>query len=343
MEHLCRHTTLRLGGPCPRFETAPSVDALVERVGEIEREGAELFVLGGGSNLVVADEGSGGRVVVKLTMDRVAFERDGDDVLVRAEAGASWDELVARCVSEGLSGIEALSGIPGSVGATPMQNVGAYGQEVSDVITRVRVYDRAARALVWLPASACGFGYRSSDFRGKTDRIIVEVEMRLPRSPLGAPVRYAELARALSIAEGGRAPLALVRETILTLRRGKGMVLDDHDPESRSAGSFFTNPIVRAEVADAVDGAAGAKTPRFPASEGRVKLAAGWLIERAGFQKGQRFGRVHISSKHALALVTEDGATTRELLDAARSIQRGVRERFAVTLEPEPIFLGCSL
>lgn len=338
------HTTLRLGGPAKAFVVVERTRDLIEAITEHDVGDTSLLVLGGGSNLVVADQGFDGTVVKVATNDVFVDPRHQDPatVTVRAEAGVSWDALVARAVFEGWSGIEALSGIPGSVGATPMQNVGAYGQEVSDVIRRVHVFDRISGSLRWLDAAECGFGYRSSHFRGLSDRIIVEVEFVLARHALGAPVRYAELARALGIREGERAPLAAVRDTVIELRRGKGMVLDERDPESRSAGSFFTNPLVAPEVADAID-ALGAKTPRFPADGGRVKLAAAWLIERAGFSKGQKYGRVHISNKHSLALVTEAGATTSELLEAARAIQRRVHERFGVMLEPEPIFVGCSL
>jgi UDP-N-acetylmuramate dehydrogenase len=339
---LADHTTLGLGGPAARMIVLDRTSELVDAVRDHDRRAAPLMVLGGGTNVVIADEGFDG-TVIKLSTSEVRVDSDGDRVVVSAEAGARWDDVVARAASEGWSGIEALSGIPGSVGATPMQNVGAYGQEVSDVIRRVRVLDRGAGTLVWIDAADCGFGYRTSRFRGRADRIVVEVEMVLARSPLGGPVRYAELARALGVAEGGAAPLARVRETVIALRRAKGMVLDSNDPESRSAGSFFTNPLVEPGVVERVEAASGARPPAFPASEGRSKLAAAWLIERSGFSKGQRFGRVHVSSKHALALVTEPGATTADLLNAARAIQSGVRDRFGITLEPEPIFVGCAL
>lgn len=340
---LADHTTLRLGGPARDLEVVDRTDGIVERLRALDAAGTPVLLLGGGSNLVVADEGFAG-AVLKIASSEVRVTDRGDDVVVTADAGTSWDALVARAADSRWSGIEALSGIPGSVGATPMQNVGAYGQEVSDVISRVRVYDRRAGVLTWIDAAACGFGYRSSDFRGRSDRVIVEVEMVMRKSDASAPIRYAELAKALGVGAGETAPLARVRETVIALRRAKGMVLDDADPESRSAGSFFTNPIVDQAIADRIDASSESKTPRFAAAElGKVKLAAGWLIERAGIVKGQRFGRVHVSKKHALALVTEEGATTRELLDAARAVQRAVRDRFGVTLEPEPIFVGCSL
>lgn len=339
---LSDHTTLGLGGPATRIVDIDQTSALVESVRVHDRRSVPLMILGGGTNIVVADAGFAG-TVMKLRMMEVRVDSEAGSILVRSEAGVSWDALVARACGEGWSGIEALSGIPGSVGATPMQNVGAYGQEVSQVIRRVRVLDRTTGTLLWIDASRCGFGYRTSSFRGRADRIVVEVEMVLERKPMGKPVVYAELAKALGIAEGETAPIARIRETVIELRRAKGMVLDKDDPESRSAGSFFTNPLVAPSVVDHVSTVSGATPPTFPASEGLVKLPAAWLIERAGFTKGQRFGRVHISSKHALALVTEPDASTAELIDAARAIRAGVRERFGVTLEPEPMLVGCAL
>ena len=339
---LSDHTTLGLGGPATRVVVIDQTSALVESVRVHDRRSVPLLVLGGGTNLVVSDAGFAG-TVLKLATTEVRVDSEADRILVRSEAGVSWDALVARACGEGWSGIEALSGIPGSVGATPMQNVGAYGQEVSDVIRRVRVLDRTTGTLLWINASECGFGYRTSRFRGHADRIVIEVEMVLERKPMGKPVRYAELAKALGIDEGETAPIARIRETVIELRRAKGMVLDKNDPESRSAGSFFTNPIVEPSVVEHIATVAGKTPPAFPASEGRMKLPAAWLIEGAGFTKGQRFGRVHISSKHALALVTEPEATTSELLEAARTIRSGVQDRFGVTLQPEPVLQGCSL
>jgi UDP-N-acetylmuramate dehydrogenase len=235
-----------------------------------------------------------------------------------------------------------MSGIPGCVGATPIQNVGAYGQEVSATATRVRVYDRHTGATRELLPEECGFGYRTSVFK-KSDRFVVtRVRFSLRAGDDGGVVRYPELARALGVPEGARAPLARIRDTVLALRRGKGMVVDASDPESVSAGSFFVNPVVDMGTAARVEEAAGATTPRFPAAEGKVKLSAGWLVERAGFARGFGDGRVGVSRKHALALVHRGGGTTRELLALARTIQRGVCERFGVTLEPEPVLVGCA-
>ncbi|HTH04314.1 MAG TPA: UDP-N-acetylmuramate dehydrogenase [Ilumatobacteraceae bacterium] len=332
-------TTLGVGGPAKRLARVTTVDELREA---LSVSGSEpVLVLGGGSNLVVGDAGFPG-LVIELALPGVAIEFDGDHALVTAGAGVVWDDFVAQVIAAGLSGVEALSGIPGLVGATPIQNVGAYGQEVADTITRVRVLDRQTGTVEDLPPSACGFAYRASIFKGHDRWVVVEVAFRLARRPESSPLRYAELCRALGIAEGDRAPLAKVRDTVIALRRGKGMVLDPEDPESRSAGSFFTNPIVDAAQLAAVEARLppGTTMPRFPASDGHTKLAAAWLIERAGFTKGYTVGNVGISKKHALALVNRGGATAGELLALAREIQDGVRTRLGVELHPEPVLVG---
>jgi UDP-N-acetylmuramate dehydrogenase len=237
-----------------------------------------------------------------------------------------------------------MSGIPGLVGATPIQNVGAYGQEVRETIDRVIVFDRARGERVEMPASACGFSYRSSVFKGEDRWVVLRVVFRLAARGDGV-VRYAELSRALGVAEGARAPLGAIRDTVVSLRRAKGMVLDPGDPESVSAGSFFVNPVVDDAALARVLAALrpGETLPRFPADGGRTKLSAGWLVEHAGFAKGHGDGRVGVSRKHALALVNRGGGTARELRALARTIMLGVRERFGVELHPEPLFVGCAL
>jgi UDP-N-acetylmuramate dehydrogenase len=336
---LAPRTTLGVGGPARRLARVTTVDELREALAATS--GDPVLVLGGGSNLVVGDRGFAG-LVIELALPGVSIRDDGDHAIVTAGAGVVWDDFVAEMVAAGLSGVECLSGIPGLVGATPIQNVGAYGQEVADTITRVRVLDRATDTLEDLAPAACGFAYRASIFKGHARWIVVEVEFRLARRPDSAPIRYAELSRALSISEGARAPLAHLRSTVITLRRGKGMVVDANDPDSRSAGSFFTNPIVDAAQLAAVEARLppGTQMPRFPAPDGHTKLAAAWLIERAGFTKGYTVGNVGISKKHALALVNRGGATATELLALAREIQTGVRERLGVELHPEPVIVG---
>ena len=328
-------TTLRLGGPAGRLVEAHTEAELVDAVRAADAAGEPLLVLAGGSNVVIADAGFPGTVVLLRTR---GVERARDEL--RVQAGEPWDALVARTIAEGLQGFECLSGIPGSTGATPIQNVGAYGQDVSETVTWVRVLDRATGELVTLPAAECGFGYRTSAFRKDPRRVVLEVGFRMREQRASGPLRYAELARALDVPVGGTAPLADVREAVLGLRRGKGMVVDPADPDSVSAGSFFTNPILAADAFAALEARAGAAPPAFPEPDGRIKTSAAWLIGRAGFERGDGDGRVGISSKHTLALVNRGGATTAELVALARAIAERVRDRFGVRLVPEPVFVG---
>ena len=313
-------TTLRLGGPAGSYVEARTEAEVVEAA-----RGAAL-VMAGGSNVVIADDGVPGTVLRIVTR---GIERDGTQLTVAA--GEDWDAVVERCVADGLQGFECLSGIPGSVGATPIQNVGAYGQEVAETVESVRVFDRRTGRIEDLSPADCGFVYRGSVFKYHDRRVVLSVTFRMKESPTSGPLRYAELARKLDVPIGGSAPLADVREAVLALRRGKGMVLDPSDPDTRSAGSFFTNPIIDAPP----DGA-----PFWPEPDGRVKVSAAWLIEQAGFHKGYGNGRVGISAKHTLALVNRGGATTAELMALAHEIAAGVRERFGVELHPEPVLVG---
>jgi UDP-N-acetylmuramate dehydrogenase len=319
-------TTLRLGGPAERLVEARTEEELVEAV----RAGPAL-VLAGGSNVVIADEGVPGTVALVRTR---GVERAGTRLVV--QAGEPWDELVASCVSDGLQGFECLAGIPGSTGATPIQNVGAYGQEVSETVAWVRVFDREAGQVLTMSAAECGFAYRRSVFKYRERWTVLAVAFELRSDELSGPIRYAELARTLDVPVGGRAPLADVRAAVLGLRRGKGMVIDPADPDSVSAGSFFTNPILGAEEFAALPGS----PPGWPEPDGRVKTSAAWLIERAGFSRGHGGGRAGISTKHTLALVNRGGATTVELMALARTIAAGVRAKFGVELTPEPVLVG---
>ncbi len=329
--------------------TSLGVGGVAAKVVEIEREGevvevlrearGEVFVLGGGSNVVVGDVGG---VVVRVGMRGIDVRREGARVVVDVAAGEDWDGIVGRAVEEGWRGVECLSGIPGLVGGTPIQNVGAYGQEVSETIASVRVFDREAGAFVEMDAAACGFGYRASVFKRRERWIVTSVRFVFERGEQSAPVRYAELAKALGVPEGNAAPLGVVRETVVRLRRGKGMVLDAGDPDSVSAGSFFVNPVVDAATLAGVEARAGERPPRFEAGGGRWKLAAAWLVERAGFPKGWGEGKAGVSRKHALAIVNRGGATAADILGVARTIRDGVRARLGVELEPEPVFVGCA-
>lgn len=352
--NLAGYTTLRLGGPARRFVEATTEAELVAAVRRADDEGERVLVLGGGSNLVVADAGFPGTVVHAGTrgVERVSGENGA--LLVRAQAGEDWEPFVARCVEEGLSGIECLSGIPGRVGATPIQNVGAYGQDVGETIVEVRAYDRQARKVVTLDHAACRFTYRHSVFKGSDRYVVLDVTYALRESDESKPIAYAELARRLGVEPGRRVPLKEAREAVLELRRGKGMVLDPADPDTRSAGSFFTNPVLdAAQVAELERRVAerlgpDAAFPRYPESPGpdgapRTKTSAAWLIDRAGFAKGHARGPVRISTKHTLALTNPGGASTGDLLALAREVRDGVRDAFGVVLVNEPVFVDVAL
>jgi UDP-N-acetylmuramate dehydrogenase len=338
---LAELTTLRLGGPAQRLIEATHEKEVIEALAEADDS---VLVIAGGSNLVIADGGYDG-TVVRVATRGVSFAPDADSVLVEVSAGEPWDEVVARCVEEGLAGIECLSGIPGSAGATPIQNVGAYGQQVASTIACVRAYDRERQQVVQLAPEQCGFSYRSSAFKHTDRHVVLGVTFRLECSRTASAIRYGELSRALDAAPDTRPPLTDVREAVLTLRRGKGMVIDHEDPDSVSAGSFFVNPVLRAEEFDALRGRTDEdqQPPAWPESGGQVKTSAAWLIEQAGFHRGYGEGNVGISTKHTLALINRGGGTTGELLALAREIRDGVAERFGVLLRPEPTLVGVTL
>jgi UDP-N-acetylmuramate dehydrogenase len=342
---LAAYTTLRLGGPARRFVEAATTEELVGEIRAADRRGQPVLVLGGGSNLVISDDGFAGTVVHVATR---GVDLLGKGVL-RAQAGEDWEPFVERCVDDGLAGVECLSGIPGRLGATPIQNVGAYGQDVSETITEVRLYDRTAGSIVTLDREACGFTYRNSVFKGSDRYVVLAVTFALEESGESAPIRYAELARALGVEVGARVPLKDARDAVLELRRGKGMVIDPADPDTRSAGSFFTNPILDSDQLTGLEKRVAerlgpdARFPRYAEAGGRTKTSAAWLIERAGFTKGHRRGPVRISTKHTLALTNPDSARTADLLELAREVRDGVRAAFGVELVNEPVFVGVHL
>jgi UDP-N-acetylmuramate dehydrogenase len=338
---LSDHTTLRLGGPAQSWLRATTEAELVDAVRRADEAGEPVLVLAGGSNLVVADEGFPGTVVEVATSGIQPDVTDDDatcgGAVVKVAAGEDWDAFVGTAVARGWVGVEALSGIPGSVGATPIQNVGAYGQEVAQTIAAVRVWDRRLRGFRTFAAADCGFGYRTSRFKADPTRhVVVEVTFQLRQGTLGAPVTYAELAKTLGVEPGARAPMTDVRRAVLDLRAGKGMVLDPADHDTWSAGSFFTNPVLAADRLP--DGA-----PAWPQPDGSVKTSAAWLIERAGFGKGYGDGPARLSTKHTLALTNRGAATTADLLALAREIRDGVEARFAIRLVNEPVLVGCAL
>ena len=344
---LAGYTTLRVGGPAARLVETDTADDLILVVRDADLAGELLLVLGGGSNLVIADEGFDG-TVARVASAGVAVRQADDLVRITVAAGENWDRLVEWAVSEKLAGVECLAGIPGLAGATPIQNVGAYGQEVASTITAVRVFDRHLGRELTLTPAQCAFAYRTSVFKVTAGRyVVLDVTFELVREPMSRPIGYAELAGMLGVEVGEQAPLADVRDAVLALRRGKGMVLDPDDPDTASAGSFFTNPVLdQAQLVtlERVASARGIKVPRFAADDGRVKVPAGWLIEQAGFGKGfQGPGGARISTKHTLALTNHDQASAADLIGLARQVAGGVRETFGVELTNEPVLVGLHL
>ncbi|MEU5767309.1 UDP-N-acetylmuramate dehydrogenase [Streptomyces asoensis] len=339
-------TTFRLGGPATRLVTATTDAEVIATVREADAAGTPLLVVGGGSNLVIGDKGFEGTALRIATR---GCELAGTGL--ELAAGEVWSDAVARTVEAGLAGIECLAGIPGSAGATPIQNVGAYGQEVSSTITEVIAYDRRAGETVALTNEECAFSYRHSRFKADPERyVVLRVRFALEDAGgLSAPLKYAETARALGVGPGDRVPLAEARATVLKLRSGKGMVLDPEDHDTWSAGSFFTNPILtdadfavfHARVAERLG--EDVEPPAYPAGEGRTKTSAAWLIDKAGFTKGYGDGPARISTKHTLALTNRGAATTEDLLALAREVVAGVREAFGVTLVNEPVMVGVEL
>lgn len=325
-------TTLRLGGPAPTVLTCTDTAAVVAAVRACDGAGEPVLLLGGGSNLVVGDAAVEA-TVVHVRNDDVVLEAAG----VTAGAGTDWDTLVARTVAAGLGGLECLSGVPGSTGATPVQNVGAYGVEVADVLAQVQLLDRASGEVRRVGPAELGLGYRTSALKRTASAVVLAVRLTLTADGLSRPVTYAELCRTLAVAPGARVEAGRVREAVLGLRRGKGMVLDAEDHDSWSAGSFFTNPVVEAVPA-------GYEGPSFPAPGG-VKLSAGWLIEHAGFHRGHPGpdAAARLSTRHTLALTNRGRASTAELLALAREVRDGVHAAFGVRLEPEPVLVGCAI
>lgn len=344
-------TTLRIGGAPAAVVACGTADALHRVVGWADEQGIANIVVGGGSNLVVGEDVGDLLVIWAVSSDAEDISVDMSTGRVQAYAGVVMDELVELTVGLGMGGLECLSGIPGSVGATPVQNVGAYGAEVSNTLHRVQLHDRASGQLEWVEPESLDLAYRYSNLKFTGRAVVTAVEFQLSTDGLSIPLRFGELAEEA----GQRRPVAEVREAVLRLRAGKGMVLDDGDHDTWSAGSFFTNPIVEGEeardavvaaVVDRVGEAVAAAMPLYPAGEGRFKFSAAWLIERAGFHKGWHVPgneRASLSTKHTLALTNRGGATSEDVVELARRVRAGVREAFGVTLEPEPIWLGVSI
>ena len=370
---LAELTTFRVGGPIRDYLATDDRAALIDAIKKADEAGTPLLVIGGGSNLLACDEGFEG-LVVKDLRSEIHIEQTPASTRTQAEshdpegpcratrrvtasAGTTWDEFVSRTLDEGLSGLEALSGIPGTVGAAPVQNIGAYGHELGETLLEVRVWDRHQKQETTLGAEELAFGYRESIIKrsihtgdengrlwGPSGRwIVLEATFLLEVSALSSPVLYRELANRLDIEQGERAEARIVRDTVLALRRTKGMVLDPEDHDSWSAGSFFTNPILSSQAAELLP----AEAPRFPTADGRVKTSAAWLIDHAGFPKGYSIPGAHedgaaLSGKHVLALTNRGQASAAEIVELAFKVREGVEERFGVHLVPEPLALGIS-
>ncbi len=334
MKRLEELTTLRVGGPAKEFFTATSESELIELVESADTSGMPLLIIGGGSNILVSDSGFAGRVI-QVASKGIDVESDAcSGGLITVQAGEDWDGFVSWANEKGYVGIETLAGIPGTVGAAPIQNIGAYGHEVSEVIARIRTFDRKERKIVTFAVDDCDFGYRTSRFKREMDRyVILEVAFQMKQGEMSSPIQYQELADALGVPIGERAPLKKVREATLSIRKRKGMVLDEGDRDTWSAGSFFTNPIVDKDLVPA-------NAPSWPTSDGMVKVSAAWLIENAGMKKGTRHGGAAISSKHVLAITNHDGATAEEINQLGKTCSRAVKEKYGIELESEVRLLG---
>jgi len=339
MTNLADLTTLRVGGPAKQLVRVKTEEELIEAVQSADESGTPLLVIGGGSNLLVGDAGFEGLVVVVETSGN-SYEIDAcSGGMLQVSAGVNWDEFVAFTIEKGLANLESLSGIPGTVGGAPIQNIGAYGHEVSEVIARVRTYDRGAKAVKTLTADQCEFSYRNSIFKREADRyVILDVTFQLRRGEFSLPIKYKELADALGVEIDAKVPIQELRNAVLALREKKGM-LSDSDHQNWSAGSFFVNPIVPGEIAAALPSDA----PRWPQPDGTVKVSAAWLMERAGVAKGETLNGAKISDKHVLAISNGGTATTADIVELARSARKRVAEKFGITLVPEVRFVGIEI
>ena len=338
MADLRDYTSLRVGGPAKKFVevgTESEIIAAIEAAGD-----TPILIIGGGTNILVADSGFEG-TVIRITSHSMQSEIDAcSGATLTIGAGENWDEFVATTLERGFAGLETLSGIPGTVGAAPIQNIGAYGHEVSEFITRVRTYDRQAKALKTFTNSECEFSYRNSHFKAHPGRyVVLDVQFNLRQGEMTTAITYAELAQKLGIEVGEKAPISATRTAVLELRAAKGMLLNPSDRDSWSAGSFFTNPIITQEVANQLPEGA----PKWPTADGKVKTSAAWLIENSGVHKGDSHGGARVSTKHVLALTNAGNATATDIAELAKSAQKSVYEKFGITLEAEVNLVGITL
>ena len=340
MENLAQYTSLRVGGPAQKFIHATTEQELIEAVKNSDKSGEPLLIIGGGSNVLIGDQGFNG-TVIRVETKGNSYQFDAcSGGMITVNSGENWDEFVQWIISKGFADVETLSGIPGTVGGAPIQNIGAYGHEVCEVIARVRTWDRKINAVKTFTNQDCEFGYRTSRFKREKDRyVVLDVTFQLRKGEMSLPIKYQELANYLGVQLGDRVLVEDVRRAVLALRAAKGMVLSESDPDSWSAGSFFVNPILSAELAAKLPSDA----PRWPQADGRVKTSAAWLMEKSGVRKGEEHEGARVSTKHVLALVNSGNAKASDIAELAKSARAQVKKVFGITLEPEVHFVGLSL
>jgi len=340
MEALSNFTTLKVGGPAQKIVHAHTEDEIVEFVKAADKAGEQVLILGGGSNLLISDAGFAG-TVIRVESKGNALDYDAcSGGMIEVSAGEDWDKFVALTIEKGFADLESLSGIPGTIGGAPIQNIGAYGHEVSETIARVKAYDRTKGEITTFTNEQCQFSYRNSVFKAEAGRyVILNVAFQLRKGEQSLPITYAELAKFLSVNIGDRAPVVEVRKAILQLRGRKGMLIDAGDVNSNSAGSFFVNPILNKDMADKLP----ADAPRWPQTDGRVKTSAAWLMEHAGVNKGEKLAGAQISNKHVLALTNSGSATAGDIVELAKRARAKVFEKFGVKLEAEVQLVGLDL
>lgn len=340
MENLAQYTSLRVGGPAQKFIHATTEQELIEAVKNSDKSGEPVLIIGGGSNVLIGDQGFNG-TVIRVETKGNSYQFDAcSGGMITVNSGENWDEFVQWIISKGFADVETLSGIPGTVGGAPIQNIGAYGHEVCEVIARVRTWDRKINAVKTFTNQDCEFGYRTSRFKREKDRyVVLDVTFQLRKGEMSLPIKYQELANYLGVQLGDRVLVEDVRRAVLALRAAKGMVLSESDPDSWSAGSFFVNPILSAELAAKLPSDA----PRWQQADGRVKTSAAWLMEKSGVRKGEEHEGARVSTKHVLALVNSGNAKATDIAELAKSARAQVKKVFGITLEPEVHFVGLSL
>ena len=340
MENLAQYTSLRVGGPAQKFIHATTEQELIEAVKNSDKSGEPVLIIGGGSNVLIGDQGFNG-TVIRVETKGNSYQFDAcSGGMITVNSGENWDEFVQWIISKGFADVETLSGIPGTVGGAPIQNIGAYGHEVCEVIARVRTWDRKINAVKTFTNQDCEFGYRTSRFKREKDRyVVLDVTFQLRKGEMSLPIKYQELANYLGVQLGDRVLVEDVRRAVLALRAAKGMVLSESDPDSWSAGSFFINPILSADIAAKLPSDA----PRWQQADGRVKTSAAWLMEKSGVRKGEEHEGARVSTKHVLALVNSGNAKASDIAELAKSARAQVKKVFGITLEPEVHFVGLSL